>query len=242
MTRASPIVAEDQGQTASRAPEATRQALLEAGRDIFARLGLHGARVDAIATAAGVNKQLIYYHFGDKEGLYKAVLEATYAEIRARERALDLAALTPVAAMETLVGFTFDYLVENPSFVALLSDENTHRAEHLKRSPVLDDLRSPFVGFIDETLRRGREAGVFRGGVDPTQFYISLAGLCYFYHANIHTLSVLFGRNLGDAEALAERRAHILQFVMGFLTSHWQAHRRTVSRHPDPGKEQLHDD
>lgn len=203
----------------SRDPDATRRALLAAGTEIFTRYGLHGARVDAIAAAAGVNKQLIYYHFGDKDGLYRAVLEGAYADIRARERALDLAMLTPAAAMEVLVGFTFDYLVENPAFVALLSDENTHLAEHLKNSHVLEDLRSPFVGLIRETLLRGEKAGVFRGGVDPTQFYISLAGLCYFYHANIHTLSVLFDRKLGTAEALAERRAHVLQFVMGFLAA-----------------------
>ncbi len=203
-----------------RDPEASRQSLLSAGAEVFARLGLHGARVDAIAAAAGVNKQLIYYHFGDKEGLYKAVLEATYADIRARERELELTALPPVAAMEVLAGFTFDYLVENPFFVPLLSDENTHRAVHLKNSAVLDDLRSPFIGFIDETLRRGEEAGVFRTGVDATQFYISLAGLCYFYHANIHTLSVLFDRPLGSPEALAERRTHVLRFVTGFLEAH----------------------
>lgn len=203
----------------ARDPEASRRKLLEAGRDAFARHGLLGARVDVIADAAGVNKQLIYYHFGDKEGLYKAVLEAAYADIRARERALDLAALDAEAAMRALVGFTFDYLVETPSFVALLSDENTHRGVHLSDSAVLGELRSPFIDMIAETLARGAHAGVFRAGVDPAQFYMSLAGLCYFYHANIHTLSRLFGQDLQADEALARRRAHVLDFTMGYLAA-----------------------
>lgn len=211
---------EEKSPKTARDPEATRQNLIAAGTELFARFGLYGARVDAIASAAGVSKQLIYYHFGDKEGLYTAVLEAIYADIRARERDLDLAALQPHAAMVTLVSFTFDYLVENPLFVPLLSDENTHRAAHLKNSAVLDDLRSPFIALIDATLRRGEKDGAFRPGVDPVQFYMSLAGLCYFYHANIHTLSVLFDRPLGSPDALAERRAHVLQFVTGFLEAH----------------------
>ena len=64
---------------------------------------------------------------------------------------------------------------------------------------------------------RGEAAGVFRGGVDPTQLWISIAALGYFYFSNIHTLSTIFGRDLADASALAERRAHIVQLVLHSL-------------------------
>lgn len=207
-----------------RGPQATRRRLLDAGTVLFSRHGLNGTRIDAIAGEAGVNKQLIYYHFGGKDGLFTAVLEEAYADIRKRERSLDLTALEPAEAMETLVGFTFDYLVENPSFLALLTDENLHRAVHLKNSAVLRDLRSPFIDLLARTLRRGERSGVFRQSVDPVQFYMSLAGLCYFYHANIHTLSALFDADLGTASALASRRAHVVQFVLGFLKR--QPHQR----------------
>lgn len=201
----------------ARDAEQSRRLLLDAGRAHFARHGLNGARVDAIAAEAGVNKQLIYYHFGDKDGLYQAVLDAAYADIRQRERELDLAALSPADAMRRLAGFTFDYLVENRHFVALLTDENLHRGVHLRRSSVPGAVRAPLVGLIAQTLERGERAGVFRAGIDPVQFYLSLAGLCYFYHANSHTLSVLFDQDLEEPEALARRRAHVLQFVMGFV-------------------------
>ena len=197
--------------------ESSRARLLAAAKEEFARLGLMGARVDLIARRANVNKQLIYYHFRDKDGLYAAVLEEVYRDIRLRERQLDLGALTPEAAMRRLVEFTFDYVAANPAFVALLTDENVHGGVHLQNSKVLANLRSPFVELIAKTLERGAAAGVFRAGVDPAQFYISLAGMSFFYFTNIHTLSALFARDLRAPASLVRRRAHILDFVMSSL-------------------------
>lgn len=195
----------------------TRARLLAAAREEFARAGLAGARVDLIARRAEVNKQLIYYHFGDKDGLYAAVLEEAYRDIRMRERELDLEAQDTVEAMRRLVCFSFDYVVETPEFVALLTDENMHRAAHIRHSAVLDELRPRFVGLIAQTLERGAREGVFRKGIDPEQFYISVAGMAFFYFTNIHTLSVLFDHDLRRPDAIARRRAHILDFVLAAL-------------------------
>jgi AcrR family transcriptional regulator len=59
-----------------RNPERSRERLLEAALEEFADKGYAGARVEAIATRAGLNKQLISHHFGGKEGLYRAVMES----------------------------------------------------------------------------------------------------------------------------------------------------------------------
>lgn len=207
-------------QIARRDPELSRKRLLRAARDEFARNGLKGARVDEIAARSGVNKQLVYYHFGNKEELYLAVLEDTYQEIRHRERQLDLGHLDPMTAMERLVEFTFDYFTENPHFVSLLNDENLHRARHLRMSSIIKDLHSPLVEMIADTLRRGAAEGIFRNGIDPIQLYISIAGLCYFYYSNVHTLSVIFDQDLTDATAVRARRRHVLEFVKGALEAH----------------------
>lgn len=197
--------------------EESRDRLLAAATEEFARFGLLGARVDVIARRANANKQLIYYHFGDKEGLYAAVLEGAYKDIRLREQELELGQFDPETAMRCLVEFTFGYVVDNPGFVSLVTDENVHQAVHLKHSQVLSQLRSPFVGLIEDTLKRGEATGVFRKGVDPAQFYISLAGLSFFYFTNIHTLSALFGRDLRASASVKRRRAHVLEFAMGYL-------------------------
>ncbi len=60
---------------------AARSAILAAARREFSSKGLAGARVNEIAALAGVNKQLIYYYFGNKNDLYQAALEAVYTEI-----------------------------------------------------------------------------------------------------------------------------------------------------------------
>jgi AcrR family transcriptional regulator len=196
---------------------ATRKILLESAKKEFARVGLHGSRVDEIARVAKINKQMIYYYFGAKENLYLAVLEDVYSDIRALEGALDLGALDPVAAMAKLVGFTFDYVMENREFVVLLTNENLMEAKHLKRSKKIRATQSPIVDLLIATLSRGEKAGLFRTGINPVQLYISMAGLCFFYSANIHTLGILFGRNLRSHAALVERRSHVINFVLGYL-------------------------
>ena len=197
--------------------EWTKAQLLDAARLEFSEKGLSGARVNDIAARASVNKQMLYYYFGDKENLYCAVLNHAYEEIRARENELDLAALAPVAAMERFIGFTFDYLTENRYFVALLNDENIHKARHILDSEYLQGLHARLQETIGDILTRGEREGVFRPNVDPIDLYISIASLCYFYYSNIHTLSAIFGRDLSDRSATHHRRQHVIDFVGAYL-------------------------
>lgn len=200
-----------------RDPEWTKAQLLQAARIEFSEKGLSGARVNDIAARARVNKQLLYYYFGDKESLYSAVLQRAYEEIRAAETELDLVALPPAEAMERFIGFTFDYLTENRYFVALLTDENFHRARHVRDSRELQDLHARLRRTIGDILHRGERAGVFRANVDPVELYISIASLCYFYYSNIYTLSVIFERDLSGQAETARRRQHVIDFVSSYL-------------------------
>src|SRR5436309_15664286 len=107
-----------------RDPVATRKKLLTAARREFASSGLAGARVDEIAARAGVNKQLVYHYFGDKDALYLAVLEWVYEEIRAKERKLNPEGLPPQQATNPLIEASFDLLTVHPEFIVLLHDQN----------------------------------------------------------------------------------------------------------------------
>jgi AcrR family transcriptional regulator len=196
---------------------ATRQRILDAAVAEFAGKGLAGARVDEIAARAGANKRMIYAHFGSKEELWLAVLEAAYAAKRAEERALAVDALPPEDAMAGLVAFNLRYTAAHPEFVALLNQENIHRAAYLARSDQVPAMYSPLVGQIGTVLARGEAAGVFRAGVDPVQLYITIVALGHFYVANLHTLSTIFRADLGEAAALAAREAHCIDVVRGYL-------------------------
>ncbi|EIM26454.1 TetR/AcrR family transcriptional regulator [Microvirga lotononidis] len=200
-----------------RDPQASRQALLTAAIAEFAAKGPAGARVDEIARRAGVNKQMVYHYFGNKDDLFQAALEEVYGRIRARERALNLSDLPPVRAMESLVGFSFDYLAEHPEFIALLNDENRNGAMHLDGLREVQTMHLPLVELIRDALQRGVREGVFRDDVDPINLYISIAGLSYFFFSNNRTLSAIFGTNLGDSKAVAVRRRHVIEFALGAL-------------------------
>lgn len=201
----------------TRDADRTQQAILQAAVAEFAELGLGGARIDAIAERAGVNKRLIYYYFAGKDELFLAALEQTYADIREAERELHLLEVEPVQALRRLVAFTWEHYLAHPEFLTLLNSENLHRARHLKQSARIREMNSPLIQTLGEVLERGRRAGLFRGGVDPLQLYISIAGLAYFYLSNNHTLSAIFGRDLMGTKALSQRLSHITDVVMGYV-------------------------
>jgi TetR/AcrR family transcriptional regulator len=202
---------------ARRDAKPTRELILEAATIEFATKGIGGARVDEIAARSGANKRMIYHYFGDKQGLYLAVLERTYEEIRVAETKLQLEELEPRAAMRKLIEFSFDYYTYHPHFIRLLDNENLHKARNLKRSTGIRQRHSPLVSMIDGLLKRGEASGVFRAGVDPIQLYISIAGLGYFYFANIHTLSAIFGINFAATDARAKRRRHVVDTILNSL-------------------------
>lgn len=196
---------------------ATRQRILDAALAEFAAKGLAGSRVDEIAARAGANKRMLYAHFGSKEELWLTVLERAYAAKRAEERALEVDSLPPGQAMARLVGFNLRYTSRHPEFVALLNQENLHRAAYLRRSEQVPAMYSPLLEAIRSVLARGAASGVFRAGVDPMQLYISMLALGHFYVANRHTLSTIFGTALDTEAAIAAREAHIAEVVLGYL-------------------------
>jgi len=200
-----------------RDPAATRLKLLTAARREFAASGLAGARVDEIAARAGVNKQLVYHYFGDKDALYLAVLEWVYEELRAHERQLNLTGLPPEAAIRKLIESSFDHLAAHPDFIVLLNDENRGGARHVRGSGRIEAMHSPLVSLVSKILKQGVAAGVFRKGINPVQLYISIAGLSYFFFSNNPTLSAIFGRDLATPRARAARRRHVVDLVMRSL-------------------------
>ncbi|CUU18976.1 TetR/AcrR family transcriptional regulator [Bradyrhizobium sp. JR7.2] len=200
-----------------RDPVATRKKLLTAARLEFARHGFAGARVDEIAERAGVNKQLVYHYFGDKDALYLAVLEWVYADIREQERQLNLEGLPPEKAIRKLIEASFDYLATNPDFIVLLNDENRGGARHVRGSTRLEAMHSPLVKSVSHILHEGVRTGVFRKGIDPIQLYISIAGLSYFYLSNTPTLSAIFGKDLSSRAARRARRRHVVDLLLHSL-------------------------
>lgn len=195
----------------------TRERLLQAATDEFCERGYDGARMERIVAAAECNIRMAYHYFGDKEGLYLAVLERVYSELRERERQLNLSHLEPVAAMRALVSFTFDHLAAHPEFISLVRNENLLGGRMLKKSSTVTQQTTPLLGMIRDILARGEHLGHFRAAVDPLQLYVSILSLALTHISNRYTLSIIFERDLADPAWLAERRQHAVDVILAYL-------------------------
>ena len=201
----------------TRNPQRTKAAILAAATKEFTERGFGGARVNDIAARARINKRMLYHYFGNKQGLYIAVLEAGYVGIRSAEAELRLADQAPEDAMRHLASFTWRYFLEHPEFLSILNVENLLHGRFIKTSKKIIALHSPMINLIRETLDRGVEAGRFRPNVDPVELYISIAALGFFYLSNRWTLSTIFRRDLASPGELARRGEHIVDVIMAYL-------------------------
>ena len=202
----------------SRDPEGTKAAILAAATREFTDKGFGGARIDAIAARARINKRMLYHYYGGKEALYLAVLEETYGAIRRAEARLDLAHREPEEGLRDLVQFTFRYFLDHPEFLSLLSTENLLRGKFLKRSESVVAMNSPLIDELRDVLKRGASQGVFRPDADPLDVYLTMAALGFFYLSNRWTLSTVFRRDLLSKAEIARWGEHIADVVLSSLT------------------------
>jgi len=195
----------------------TRQNILAIATKEFADKGYSGARVDEIAARIDTSKRMIYYYFGDKEGLFIAALEEAYRRIRQIEATLDLAHHEPDAAIRTLVGFTFDYQNSNEDFVRLVMVENIHKGAHLRRSRAIQDLNVSVINTLRDIHARGVEQGMFRDDVDIIDLHMTISALCFFNVSNRATFSQIFKRDMAAPEILSKRRETVIDLVIRYL-------------------------
>lgn len=200
-------------------PQGVQKNILRVARRVFAEHGLSGARVAEIAERTETSKRMIYYYFGDKEGLYLRTLEEAYREVRTKERALDLGGLDPVEALQRLVGFTFEHHRENPDFIRLVMIENVHRGRYLERSEAIRDVNRDAIATIADIVHRGRAMGVFRPDIDPLTLHWQISAMSFFNVSNRHTFSRSFGPDLlPETGQTALREAVVATITAGILS------------------------
>jgi AcrR family transcriptional regulator len=199
-------------------PDGNRRNIIEIATQEFAENGFSGARVDEIAARTKTSKRMIYYYFGGKEGLYIAVLEQAYRNIRSVEATLDLAHQPPEDALRALVGFTFDYQNAHPEFIRLVMNENILHGAYLAQSKDIQRLNLAVVNAVGELLARGQRDGTFRTDLDPVDLHMSISALCFFNVANRPTFSTIFKRDMDSPKALAARRAQVVDIVARYVS------------------------
>ena len=200
-----------------RDPAATRQDILNAATIEFSDHGLTGARIGAIADRTRTTVRMIYYYFGSKEGLYRAVLDRAYTSIRETESALALDCLAPADAIRKLVEATFDYHQSNPGFVRLVIIENINRGIHLAGLEHIKALNASVLMTLGVVLARGQADGVFRADATAMGLHLLMTSFCFYRVANQHTLRTIFGQSPVDPVLTGPHRAMIADAVLGYL-------------------------
>ena len=193
--------------------ERTKADIVAVAMDEFAENGLTGARVDAIAERTRTSKRMIYYYFGSKDGLYRAVLEQAYNGIRTRESQTHLKELAPLDALRRLVEITFEYDESHPSFIRLIAVENIHYAEHLKKLSSIRGINVSAIATVEEILERGRAAGIFRSDISAFDVHLLISSFCFFRVSNRHTVGAIFKRDLSEPRTLARHKRLIVETV-----------------------------
>jgi len=200
-------------------PEARRNAILQAALVEFAREGLAGARVDAIAEAAGVNKALLYYYFGDKEALYGAILDRFFETLA--ERVMKVCN-RPGTAGERFLWYArthFDSIAESPYYAHIFMSElmsaSRDGSPHLDR--IFANYMRPIAACVMGLVQEGVRNCEFRP-VDPNQFLPSAIGSIVHYFLTAPLRQKFFPElYLPAAKAVEERRAAVLDFIAAAL-------------------------
>ena len=199
-------------------PEESRAAIMQAAAKEFAEHGIAGARTDAIAREARVNKALLYYYFKDKETLYGAVLDHAFSGMKANVfRVLD-SDLPPREKIMAYVGTYFDFIASNQIYPKLMQREMMRAREgnsvHIDR--LVKTYFQPIYRRVGELLHKGIAEGEFRK-VDPAHFVPSMVAMIVFYFSSAPVMQRIVRFNPLTPERIAERRAAVLDFISAAL-------------------------
>lgn len=182
-------------------PPATAERILEAAIEEFVEFGLAGARVDRIAERAAANKQLLYRHFGSKEGLFDAAVRAMVQRFNDIRRALP----------ETLEGrlpYYFEQATDDQQWVRLLEWE----ALQTGAGPTVnEDERRAHMQRAVAAVRADQAAGILPAGLDPAQLFLSFQALAAHPSAFPQMTRFITGMAPTDPEFRAQRAEFLRQ-------------------------------
>ena len=194
----------------------TKQAILRAAEYEFADKGIYGARIDEIAARAGINKRMIYEYFGNKEQLYKTVLEESYKRLGQRERVVLSKGLDCKEAISHIIRLEFEFLRDNPTYVKLILWENLNQGKYIEDID-FTDIKNPTFVMLKEVIGQGKKDGVFREDIDEDQLILSILTFTFSYFSNRYTLSKLLEADLDHGPNLDKRIEHVTDMVLLYI-------------------------
>jgi len=198
-------------------PEESRAAILKAAVRAFAHEGVAGARPNAIARTAGINKALLYYCCKDQDAIYQAVLDQVFGGVRAAIHEAVSQNLSPREKLACYVCAHFDYIASNPLYPRIVQAEFLRAGRDPSRlERIAKHYFRPVFLELSGLLKAGAQSGDFRK-VDPTHFIPSMISVIVFFFNTAPIMKLMTGADPMSPERLAERRAAIVDFISAAL-------------------------
>jgi TetR/AcrR family transcriptional regulator len=195
---------------------ATARRILAAAERHFAAEGMAGARTEEIAAEARANKAMLYYYFGNKRRLHRAVLENLLRQLLVKSDASAGKESSPFQRLRSFVGGYFDFLATHPNYPRLVQREAMEASRNF--GWIVRQYLRPFHSQLVQTIREGIAAGEIRM-VDPDHTALSILGMTTSYFAAAPILSEIVGHDLLATEAVETRKRALLDFLDHGLTS-----------------------
>jgi TetR/AcrR family transcriptional regulator len=204
-----------------RQPEVSRNAILQAALVEFGQEGLAGARMDAIAEAAEVNKALLYYYFKDKEALYGEILDRFFKTLAQRIIAVCNQPGTAGRRFLSYARTHFDAVAESPYYAHIFMGElmsaGRGGSTHLDR--LFAKYMKPIGANVQHLMQEGIRSGEFRA-IDPNQFLPSAIGSIIHYFLTAPLREKFMPERFPHPQVIQKRRAAVLDFIAAALFTH----------------------
>lgn len=195
----------------------TINSLIFEARQIFAKKGLAGTRIEDIARETGVTKQLIYHYFGTKEMLFSTVINDASQQIMQELIAIEVDHLPPEEALRTLLNSCFNQYLEDPMLGPLaLESLRYHKLADINLSSFSE--KSPALAIkYSAVLERGIETGIFKPDINANFFLASSALLMSGGFTNHYTMSALIGFDTTSKKGMRIWREHSINLILSSI-------------------------
>lgn len=194
---------------------ASRDAILAAAQREFAARGFAGARVEAIARQAGVNKAMLFYYFSSKEGLYQAILHGVMAEFFKKVQGLITPGLGPEEFLEKFPALYIELCASHPDFIRLVAFDLIHNPDNICAimAGIISHMTEQGPHPLFARVRSWREQGLI-SEPDPLHFMMNIVALSIFSFIGKPMVEAISGiRVASDKEFYRRRVASVVNVL-----------------------------
>ncbi|HTL11221.1 MAG TPA: TetR/AcrR family transcriptional regulator [Bdellovibrionota bacterium] len=208
----------------SRDPDRTRARILAEATRLFAKGGYAGTSTNEVVEACGVSKRMLFHYFGDKDGLYRAVVLQQWVELKewfdesARAYMSEHGSLPADTAtlLQESIRISSRFMAQRQDFVRLVMWDGLEGGR--AANSIWKEVRGPLFVQVEFLLRQAQSEGLLPKDMEPAQLVISFLGAVSFYYAYAHTLKEIIPDPLGPA-SLKAREDHVVKLLSSVFTA-----------------------